>query len=43
MKLGDFIERKITIILLKKGVKHNTETIRKLITFRLSKKYNKLY
>jgi hypothetical protein len=28
MKISDFIERKITLILLEKDVKHNTVTIR---------------
>lgn len=43
MKISDFIEKKITLILLEKGVKHNTETIRKSITFRLPNRYNKVY
>ena len=42
MKISDFIERKITLILLKKGVKHNTETIHKSIIPRLSNRYNKI-
>jgi len=28
MKISDFIERKITLLLLEKDVKHNTVTIR---------------
>lgn len=40
MKISDFIEIKITLISLKKGVKHNTETIRKFAIFRLSNRYS---
>lgn len=32
-KTSDFIERKITLVLFKKDVKHNTETIRFTISF----------
>ena len=40
MKISDFIERKITLISFEKGVKHNTETIREFVIFRLSNRYS---
>jgi hypothetical protein len=40
MKISDFIEIKITLISLEKGVKHNTETIRKFVISILSNRYS---